>query len=97
MTRDELRERLAAWPRVRLAHLPTPLDPLPRFSAALQGPEGGPAIWIKRDDMTGLAFGGNKARQLEFVFADMMRAGADVLVAGAYTQSNWCRQMTAAC
>lgn len=97
MTRDELRERLAAWPRIQLAHLPTPLDPLPRFREALQGPGGGPATWIKRDDMTGLAFGGNKTRQLEFVFADMLKQGADVLVAGAYTQSNWCRQMTAAC
>ena len=47
--------------------------------------------------LTGLAFGGNKTRQLEFVFADMLEQGADVLVAGAYTQSNWCRQMTAAC
>jgi len=97
MTRVELRERLAARPRVRLAHLPTPLDHAPRFRAALQGPGGVPDTWIKRDDMTGLAFGGNKTRQLEFVFADMMEQGADVLVAGAYTQSNWCRQMTAAC
>ncbi len=97
MNRQELRDRLATRPRVALAHLPTPLDPLPRFSEALKGPGGGPAIWIKRDDMTGLAFGGNKTRQLEFVFADMLEQGADVLVAGAYTQSNWCRQMTAAC
>jgi len=97
MTRDELRGRLAARPRVRLAHLPTPLDQAPRFRAALQSPGGVPDTWIKRDDMTGLAFGGNKTRQLEFVFADMLEQGADVLVAGAYTQSNWCRQMTAAC
>lgn len=97
MTRAELRERLAARPRVQLAHLPTPLDHADRFCTALNGPGGVPDIWIKRDDMTGLAFGGNKTRQLEFVFADMMAQGADVLVAGAYTQSNWCRQMTAAC
>ncbi len=96
MTRDELCDRLAMRPRVRLAHLPTPLDHAPRFRAALQGPEGAPDTWIKRDDMTGLAFGGNKTRQLEFVFADMLKQGADVLIAGAYTQSNWCRQMTAA-
>jgi 1-aminocyclopropane-1-carboxylate deaminase/D-cysteine desulfhydrase-like pyridoxal-dependent ACC family enzyme len=51
---------------------------------------------VKRDDMTGLAFGGNKARQLEFVFGDVIRSGADSIVAGAYTQSNWCRQITAA-
>ncbi len=97
MSRGELRERLAARPRVRLAHLPTPLDHAPRFRGALQTQGNVPDIWIKRDDMTGLAFGGNKTRQLEFVFADMLEQGADVLVAGAYTQSNWCRQMTAAC
>ena len=97
MTRNELLERLAAWPRVKLAHLPTPLDHAPRFRESLKGPAGVPDTWIKRDDMTGLAFGGNKTRQLEFVFADMLAKGADVLVAGAYTQSNWCRQMTAAC
>ncbi|MEM9439786.1 MAG: D-cysteine desulfhydrase family protein [Pseudomonadota bacterium] len=93
MTPNELRDRLACRSRVKLAHLPTPLDHAPRISQAL----GGPDIWVKRDDMTGLAFGGNKTRQLEFVFADMLNQGADVLVAGAYTQSNWCRQMTAAC
>jgi D-cysteine desulfhydrase family pyridoxal phosphate-dependent enzyme len=68
------------------------LDHAKRFAETL----GGPDIWIKRDDMTGLAFGGNKSRQLEFVFADVLAKGADILVAGAYTQSNWCRQMTAA-
>jgi D-cysteine desulfhydrase family pyridoxal phosphate-dependent enzyme len=89
---DDLRERLAAFPRVRLAALPTPFERCERLSKAL----GGPEIWIKRDDLTGLAFGGNKTRQLEFVFADILRRGCDVVVAGAYTQSNWCRQMTAA-
>ncbi len=97
MSRAELRERLATRPRVRLAHLPTPLDQAPRLRHALKGQGEVPDLWIKRDDMTGLAFGGNKTRQLEFVFADMLEQGADVLVAGAYTQSNWCRQMTAAC
>src|SRR5687768_16330368 len=87
-----LQARIDAQPRVRLAHLPTPLDFCPRLSEAL----GGPEIWIKRDDLTGLAFGGNKTRQLEFLFADVLAAGADTVVAGAYTQSNWCRQMTAA-
>jgi D-cysteine desulfhydrase family pyridoxal phosphate-dependent enzyme len=87
-----LRARIEALPRVQLAHLPTPLEPLPRLSEAL----GGPEIWIKRDDLTGLAFGGNKTRQLEFVFAEIVATGADVVVAGAYTQSNWCRQITAA-
>ena len=92
LTRPELQERIQRHPRVPLAHLPTPLDRCPRLSAAL----GGPKILVKRDDMTGLAFGGNKTRHLEFVFADVLAAGADTVVAGAYTQSNWCRQMTAA-
>jgi L-cysteate sulfo-lyase len=92
MTRDDFLRKLDALPRVRLAHLPTPLDPAPRLSAAL----GGPEIWIKRDDLTGLAFGGNKTRQLEYVFADIQAKGADTVIGSAYTQSNWCRQMTAA-
>jgi D-cysteine desulfhydrase family pyridoxal phosphate-dependent enzyme len=90
--RAALRAKIDDQPRVRLAHLPTPLEFCPRLSAAL----GGPDIWIKRDDLTGLAFGGNKTRQLDFVFADVLAQGADTVVAGAYTQSNWCRQMTAA-
>jgi D-cysteine desulfhydrase family pyridoxal phosphate-dependent enzyme len=90
--RAALQTRIDALPRVRLAHLPTPLELCPRLSEAL----GGPEIWIKRDDLTGLAFGGNKTRQLEFLFADVLAQGADTVVAGAYTQSNWCRQMTAA-
>ena len=92
MSREQLRERIEAVPRVRLAHLPTPLEPCPRLSRAL----GGPEIFIKRDDLTGLAFGGNKTRQLEFLLADMVEKDADVIVVGAYTQSNWCRQITAA-
>lgn len=90
--REALAARIATVPRLRLAMLPTPLEPASRLSAAL----GGPEILIKRDDMTGLAFGGNKTRQLEFIFADLQARGCDTLVAGAYTQSNWCRQMTAA-
>ena len=92
MTPEELLARLDAVPRVTLAHLPTPLEPAPRLSAAL----GGPEIWLKRDDLTGLAFGGNKTRQLEYVFADILAKGADTVIGSAYTQSNWCRQMTAA-
>ncbi len=90
--RAALQATIDAQPRVGLAHLPTPLEPCRRLSAAL----GGPEIWLKRDDLTGLAFGGNKTRQLEFVFAEILAQGADTVVAGAYTQSNWCRQMTAA-
>ena len=92
LTRADLAARLAAHPRVSLAHLPTPLDPCPRLAEAI----GVGALHIKRDDLTGLAFGGNKTRHLEFTFAEILKSGADTVVAGAYTQSNWCRQITAA-
>ena len=79
-------------PRVRLAALPTPLQPLPHLTKYL----GGPEIWIKRDDLTGLAFGGNKARKLEYLMADAVNSGADVIVTGAGYHSNWCTQTAAA-
>jgi 1-aminocyclopropane-1-carboxylate deaminase/D-cysteine desulfhydrase-like pyridoxal-dependent ACC family enzyme len=87
-----VRQALDRFPRVRLAALPTPLEACPRLTAAL----GVAEIRVKRDDLTGLCFGGNKTRQLEYVFADIAAKGCDTVVAGAYTQSNWCRQMTAA-
>ncbi|MFN8623124.1 MAG: D-cysteine desulfhydrase family protein [Chloroflexota bacterium] len=90
--RAALRALLAPHPRVELALLPTPLEHLPRLSAAL----GGPDIWVKRDDLTGLAFGGNKTRQLEYVFAELLAQQPDVLVTGANIQSNWSRQCAAA-
>jgi 1-aminocyclopropane-1-carboxylate deaminase/D-cysteine desulfhydrase-like pyridoxal-dependent ACC family enzyme len=72
--------------------LPTPLDEAPRFSAAL----GGPRILIKREDLTGLAFGGNKTRMLEFRMANALKEGADCIINGAAVQSNDCRQTAAA-
>jgi len=90
--RARIRELLARQPRVQLALLPTPLEPLPRLTAAL----GGPTIYVKRDDLTGLAFGGNKTRQLEFVLGDLLRQKPEVLVTGANIQSNWSRQSAAA-
>ncbi len=93
LTPEALHERLARFPRARLAHLPTPLEPLPRLSEHL----GGPSLWIKRDDATGLALGGNKARQLEFRLGRAVDQGADCVVAGAAVQSNFCRQIAAAC
>jgi D-cysteine desulfhydrase family pyridoxal phosphate-dependent enzyme len=78
--------------RVSIAHLPTPLEPLPRLTAQL----GGPELWIKRDDQTGLATGGNKARKLEFLVADAQATGADALVTGGAAQSNHARQTAAA-
>lgn len=89
---ESLRRRLEALPRVQLAHLPTPVDACPRLAAEF----GGPSIWCKRDDCTGLAFGGNKTRQLEFVLGDALAQGVDVVVQGAASQSNHSRQLSTA-
>jgi len=82
---------LARFPRLRLAHLPTPLEPLPRLSEAL-----GIDLWIKRDDCTGLAGGGNKTRKLEFLLGDAFEQDADTLVTQGAVQSNHVRQTAAA-
>jgi L-cysteate sulfo-lyase len=82
---------LARFPRIHLAHLPTPLEPLERLSKALDGPD----IWIKRDDCTGLATGGNKARKLEFLMAEARAQGADMVLTQGATQSNHARQTAA--
>jgi D-cysteine desulfhydrase family pyridoxal phosphate-dependent enzyme len=81
-----------AIPRLRFAYLPTPIEALPRLSDAL----GGPGLWIKRDDQTGLAFGGNKTRKLEFLVAEARDQGAKTLITGGALQSNHCRQTAAA-
>jgi 1-aminocyclopropane-1-carboxylate deaminase/D-cysteine desulfhydrase-like pyridoxal-dependent ACC family enzyme len=94
LTPADLREATAKLPRVRLAHLPTPLEELPRFSAAIGGRV---RIFIKRDDCTGLVLGGNKARHNEFLLADALEQGCDLFVWGALVQSNNCRQTAASC
>jgi len=78
-------------PRIRIAHLPTLIEPLPRLSAVL----GGPRLWVKRDDQTGLALGGNKVRKLEYVLAEAQANGAKTLVTVGAAQSNHCRQTAA--
>jgi L-cysteate sulfo-lyase len=83
---------LDALPRVRLAHLPTPVEPLPNLSKHL----GGAELWIKRDDQTGLATGGNKARKLEYLLGEALRTGADSVITAGSTQSNHARQTAAA-
>ena len=83
---------LAAYPRVRLGHFPTPLEFLPNLTRHLDGPN----IYIKRDDCTGLATGGNKTRKLEFLAAQAMAEGADTLVTQGAMQSNHVRQTIAA-
>ena len=82
---------LARFPRVRLAHLPTPLELAPRLSEALEV-----EIWIKRDDCTGLAGGGNKTRKLEFLLGEALAHDADTLVTQGAVQSNHVRQTAAA-
>lgn len=79
-------------PQVDLGFFPTPLHSLPRLSELLDGPE----IWIKRDDQTGLATGGNKTRKLRLLVADALAQGADTLITAGAVQSNHCRQTAAA-
>src|SRR3954468_12403217 len=88
---------LARFNPVRFAHLPTPLEPLPRLTEALTRADGGgPNLWIKRDDCTGLAGGGNKTRKLEYLLGDALANDADTLVTQGAVQSNHVRQTAAA-
>ena len=79
-------------PRLHFAHLPTPIEELPRLTKAL----GGPRLLVKRDDQTGLAFGGNKTRKLEFLVAEAQEQGAKMMISAGAIQSNHCRQTAAA-
>ena len=85
-------KKLSEFPSVPLCHQPTPLEFMPRMSESL----GGPRLWIKRDDCTGLATGGNKTRKLEFLIADAIEKGAEMLVTQGAVQSNHVRQTAAA-
>ncbi len=85
--------QIGSLPRIRLANLPTPLQEIPNFSKKLDGVN----LFIKRDDLTGLAFGGNKTRKLEFIMADALDKGANTIVAGIQGfQSNFLAQTAAA-
>ena len=84
--------KLSRFPRVRLGHGPTPLEPLRRLSEVL----GGPNLYIKRDDCTGLATGGNKTRKLEYLMAEALALKADTVITQGATQSNHARQTAAA-
>jgi L-cysteate sulfo-lyase len=83
---------LARFPRVRFAHLPTPLEPMANLTRLL----GGPTLYVKRDDCTGLATGGNKTRKLEFLIGDALQRGADTVITHGAVQSNHVRQTAAA-
>jgi len=91
LTSEELVKRINKFPRVKLAMLPTPLEYLPNISKELEI-----NLYIKRDDCTGLAFGGNKTRHLEFIMAKFNKGDYDCVLTGAASQSNWCRQTVAA-
>lgn len=82
---------LAKFPRIRCGHFPTPLEPMQNLSKHL----GGPSLWIKRDDCTGLSSGGNKTRKLEFLMADAIAHKADCVITQGATQSNHARQTAA--
>ena len=92
-THADVIQKVSQIPQVDLGHFPTPLEECPRLSEALNGPR----IFIKREDCSGLAFGGNKVRQLTFTIGDAVAEGADTIVHGAASQSNHCRQAAAAC
>ena len=87
-----LASKLSVFPRIGLASLPTPLEPMSRLTAHL----GGPRLWVKREDATGVGFGGNKLRKLDYVLYDAVASNADVLVSGGVVQSNSQRQVAAA-
>ena len=89
---DETENNMNTIPRLNFAHLLTPIEELPRLSDLLAGPR----ILVKRDDQTGLAFGGNKTRKLEFLVAEAIEQGAKTLISGGALQSNHCRQTAAA-
>lgn len=90
---NTLLQNIAQIPKVEIGHFPTPLEECPRLSDVL----GGPRIYIKREDCSGLALGGNKVRQLTFTLGEAVHQGADTIVHGAASQSNHCRQAAAAC
>ena len=91
--REQVATALARLPRAELAVTPTPLQTAPRLSAEL----GGPPIYVKRDDLTGLAFGGNKVRMLEYVLGKAIDQGCDTVIGGSASQSNYSRVLAGAC
>ena len=92
LSSEQLQEHIDELPRIQIAHLPTPLEEMPRLTERL----GGPNIWIKREDMTGLAYGGNKARHYEFEMPHIADAGYDVMINIMDYHSNNARMTAAA-
>jgi L-cysteate sulfo-lyase len=92
ITAEELLRRIDKLPRVRLVNLPTPLEKMSRLTGLLNGPQ----LWVKREDCTGLAFGGNKERKAEFSMGDALSKKADVVITAGPLQSNHARSTAAA-
>ena len=92
ISKESIKNITEEYPRSGLCHLPTPLDAMPNLSRKL----GGVNLFIKRDDQTGLAFGGNKSRKLDFIMADALEQKVDSVITWGGMQSNWCRQTAAA-
>jgi D-cysteine desulfhydrase family pyridoxal phosphate-dependent enzyme len=92
LTISEIKQRIGQFAKKKFINLPTPFQKLESLSRTLEGPE----IFMKRDDLTGLAFGGNKSRKLEFIIQDALEKKADVILTWASVQSNWCLQTAAA-
>ncbi len=92
MSKESLSSIIGEFPRCGFSHLPTPLEKMEKLSKRL----GGVNLFIKRDDQTGLAFGGNKTRKLDFIMADVLAQKCDSVITWAGVQSNWCRQTVAA-
>ncbi len=90
---DRLRQSLKPFPRVALAPLPTPLEPLPRLGDAI----GDIELYVKRDDLTGVALGGNKVRYMEFILAEAVQRGATAIVSGSNAHANLPRLVAASC
>jgi L-cysteate sulfo-lyase len=90
-SRNAVTKTIREYPRCSLAHLPTPLEPMKTLSNI-----AGVNLFVKRDDQTGLAFGGNKVRKLEYLMVDVLAQQADCIITWAGVQSNWCRQVAAA-
>jgi len=89
---DDLKRKIKDFPSIELICRPTPLYPLANLNQQTEAAK----ILIKRDDLTGLAFGGNKSRKLEFILADALKKGADTIITWGALQSNWCLQLAAA-
>ena len=97
MATGSLHAKLSTFPQLAPLNLPTPLHPLPQLTQYLSGPQGGPQIWIKRDDEIGPGLGGNKGRKLAFIMAEVLAQKRQKVITYGGLQSNHARMTAAAC